>query len=169
MTPQVDAIAFAILAALVITGAGMMLASRNVVHAAFWMLLSMVSTGGLFLLLSAEFLALVQILVYAGAVAVLTLFTIMITLRRRSDAVRSRDISVSALAIAATFAALMYAVLTTIEIPLAAELPASAPDTAAFGRELFTTWAVPFEIASLVLLVALIGAVWWSHGREDDR
>jgi NADH-quinone oxidoreductase subunit J len=169
MTPGVDAIAFAVLAGLVLSGAVMMLASRNVVHAAFWMLLSMVSTGGLFLLLSAEFLALVQILVYAGAVAVLTLFTIMITLRRRSDAVRTRDFSASALAVATGFAVLMYLVLSRLEVPVAAEYPASAPDTAAFGAELFTTWAVPFEIASLVLLVALIGAVWWSRGKGEDR
>jgi NADH:ubiquinone oxidoreductase subunit 6 (subunit J) len=46
-------------------------------------------------------------------------------------------------------------------------MPETTPGTLEFGRELFTTWVVPFEIASLVLLVALIGAVWWSGGDEE--
>lgn len=167
MTPGVDIVPFVILSVLILGGALMMLTSRNVVHATFWMLLSMVSTGGLFMLLSAEFLALVQILVYAGAVAVLTIFTIMITLRRRSDAVRPRDTSLSAAAIAVVFMALMLVAIPRMSVEPSTVLPDVAPGIVTFGQELFTTWMVPFEIASLVLIVALVGAVWWSIGRKD--
>jgi NADH-quinone oxidoreductase subunit J len=167
VTPFVDGIAFSVLAALVVGGAVLMLMSRNVVHAAYWMLLSMLATAGLYLLLSAEFLALVQILVYAGAIAVLTIFTIMLTLRRREDAYRSLDTSLGGLALAVGLGAVLYSAIARITIVLPEEYPAEVPDTAAFGQALFTTWAVPFELASLVLLIALIGAVWWSLGGKD--
>ena len=84
-------------------GAGAMLLSRNVVHAAFWLLEVMVAVAGLFLLLSAEFLALVQLMVYAGAVSVLVLFTVMLTLRRREDAVRPLGLSWAAGGLALAF------------------------------------------------------------------
>ena len=164
MPSGVDAVAFGILALLVLTGAVMMLLSRNVVHAAVWLLEAMLATAGLFFLLSAEFLALVQVLVYAGAVSVLILFVVMLTLRRREDAVRPLDLSVSAGSLALLFGVFVYMALA-IRMPAAAEpLPATTPGTLEFGTELFTTWVVPFELASLVLLVALVGAVWWSGG-----
>jgi NADH:ubiquinone oxidoreductase subunit 6 (subunit J) len=143
----------------------MMMATRNVVHAAFWLLEVMVATAGIYLLLSAEFLALVQVLVYAGAVAVLTLFTVMLTLRRREDAIRPYTASWSSLALAAFFGGSMLFVLARFS-PAIAEMPELVPGIEAFGREMFTTWMLPFEIASLVLLVALVGAVWWTGGDE---
>jgi NADH-quinone oxidoreductase subunit J len=160
----VDAIAFSALALVVLGGSVMMLFSRNVVAAAFWLLLAMFGTAGLFLLLSAEFLALVQVLVYAGAVGVLILFVIMLTLRRREDAVRPLDLSLGAGGLAIAFMLTVYVSIAARAPRAAVQMPEATPDTLAFGRELFTTWVVPFEIASLVLLVALIGAVWWSGG-----
>lgn len=166
MTPTVDAVAFGVLAALTVGGALGMLTTRNVVHAAFWMLELMLATAGLFLLLSAEFLALVQIMVYAGAVAVLILFVVMLTLRRREDAIRPRDFSFPAAAISALIAAVITPILITFKTP-AVTFPAVTPGVKQFGDELFTTWLVPFEVASLVLLVALVGAVWWAKGVEQ--
>jgi NADH-quinone oxidoreductase subunit J len=162
----VDGVAALIIAAVVLGSALGMLTSRNVVHAAFWMLSSMLGTAGIYMLLSAEFVALVQIMVYAGAVAVLLLFVIMLTLRRREDAIRSRDFSWPALAIAALFGALAFVGVRGATLtPRAQAL--TAPGIEEFGRLLFTKWMLPFEVASLLLTVALVGAVWWSGGEKD--
>ena len=166
MPETVNGIAFALLALASVGGALGMLATRNVVHAAFWLLEVMIALAGLFLLLSAEFMAMVQLLVYAGAVAVLILFVIMLTLRRREDAIRPRDWSWPAAGMAALFGGLVLSAVVRYA-PEPANMPDVAPDVAAFGKVLFTAWMLPFELASLVLLVALIGAVWWSKEGED--
>jgi NADH-quinone oxidoreductase subunit J len=168
MTETVSGIAFGILAFAAILGALGVIASRNVVHAVFWLLEAMFAVAGLYLLLSAEFLALVQVLVYAGAVSVLLLFVIMLTLRRREDAVRPLDFSFTAAALALVLGVVLYIALAQAELPTSV-MPEATPDVAALGRILFAVdgWALPFEIASLVLLVALIGAVWWS--KEGDE
>jgi NADH-quinone oxidoreductase subunit J len=165
MSETLPAVAFYILAAAILGGAVMMMATRNVVHATFWLLEVMAATAGIYLLLSAEFLALVQVLVYAGAVAVLTLFTVMLTLRRREDAVRDFPVGWGSMAIAALFTGGVLLVLSRFD-PVIAGMPETVPGIEVFGTEMFTTWALPFEIASLVLLAALIGAVWWTGGEE---
>jgi NADH-quinone oxidoreductase subunit J len=165
MPETVSGIAFGILALACVGGALMMLVSKNVVHAAFWLLEVMLAIAGLFLLLSAEFMALVQILVYAGAVSVLLLFVVMLTLRRREDAVRPRDASLPAIAMALVFLGVVLVGVSRTEWALAT-MPEAVPDTGALGELLFTQWVLPFEVASLVLLVALVGAVWWSGGDE---
>jgi len=168
MPETLNGIAFGILAFAAIIGALGVLASHNVVHAAFWLLEVMLAIAGLYLLLSAEFLALVQVLVYAGAVSVLLLFVIMLTLRRREDAIRPLDFSYIAAVLSLVLGGVLFAAIARFDAPLAV-MPESAPDVAAIGRILFAVdgWMLPFEIASLVLLVALIGAVWWS--KEGDE
>jgi NADH-quinone oxidoreductase subunit J len=166
MPDAIAAVPFIVLAICALGGATMVVASRNVVHSAFWLLEVMVAIAGLFILLSAGFLALVQIMVYAGAVSVLTLFTVMLTLRRREDAVRPRDHSWSAAGIAG---AVLVAVLASIATfrPAVAKAPAVTPGVAEFGAALFRDWALPFEIASVILLIALVAAVWWSGGERQ--
>lgn len=166
MSETVNGIAFGLLALASVGGALGMLVTRNVVHAAFWLLEVMIALAGLFLLLSAEFMAMVQLLVYAGAVAVLVLFVIMLTLRRREDAIRPRDWSWPAAGMAALFGGLALSAIVRYA-PSSARMPEVPPDMAAFGKLLFTAWMLPFEMASLVLLVALVGAVWWSKEGED--
>ncbi len=167
MLSTVSGVGFAVLATIVVGCAVMMLASRNVVHAAFWMLGSMLGTAGIYTLLSAGFVALVQVMVYAGAVAVLLLFVIMLTLRRREDAVRSRDFSLPAAALAVTFLGLILIAIRGFA-PKADSFPDAVPGIVEFGTQLFSRWALPFEVASLVLTVALVGAVWWSNGGGDE-
>lgn len=166
MSQTLPAVAFYLLAFAALYGAISMMSTRNVVHATVWLLEVMLATAGIYLLVGAEFLALVQVLVYAGAVAVLTLFTVMLTLRRREDAVRPFPTAWGSLAIAALFTGGVLIALGRLCVTPAA-MPAVAPGIEEFGRELFTTWMIPFEIASLVLLAALVGAVWWTGG--DDR
>ena len=166
MPDSVAVVPFVILAALAVGGVAMMVLTRNVVHAAFWLLEVMMAVSGLFMLLSAGFLALIQMMVYAGAVSVLVLFTVMLTLRRREDAERSLDLSWSAGLIAlGVFVAVGAAVSSFV--PAVVTAPVVTPGVAEFGRTLFTERVLPFEIASVVLLIALVGAVWWAGG--DDR
>lgn len=165
MPEQIAAVPFIVLAAAALAGSVMVVASRNVVHTAFWLLEVMMSVAGLFMLLSAGFLALVQVLVYAGAVSVLLLFTVMLTLRHREDAVRPLDFSWTGAAIALAVLTAAGSAIVSFAAP-AATAPAKTPGIAEFGALLFTERALPFEIASVVLLIALVGAVWWSGGER---
>jgi NADH:ubiquinone oxidoreductase subunit 6 (subunit J) len=103
MSDTVNGIAFALLALAAVGGSAAMLWTRHVVHAAFWLLEVSVAAAGIYMLLDADYVALVQLLIYAGALAILLIFTIMITLRSREDAVRARDASVIAMLLAAVF------------------------------------------------------------------
>lgn len=168
MPDTVNAVAFGILAFACLGGGVAMLTTKNIVHAAFWLLEISVAAAGVYYLLDATYIALVQLLVYAGAVAVLMIFSIMITLRRREDAIRPRDFSPLSAVLAVAFCAMMLVAVSGFEVP-AHRVPALVPDLVAFGKLLFSVrgWALPFEIASLVLTAALVGAVWWS--REGDE
>ena len=168
MSETVNGVAFIALALVTVGGSVAMLATRNVVHAAFWLLGVSVSVAGIYMLLGADYIALVQLLIYAGALAILLIFTIMITLRDRVDAVRPRDGSWPALALAAVFFGVVaFAVVAWTAPPV--KLPQQAPDLVAFGERMFSIdgWVAPFEIASLVLTAALVAAVLWS--REGDE
>lgn len=168
MTDSVNGIAFIILALATLAGAAGVLWSRNVIHAAFWLLEVSVSAVGLYFLLEADYVAIVQLLVYAGAVAVLLIFTVMITMRRRSDAIRSRDFSLWALLMALAFGGLVvFAVIGWHPSPV--RLPEASLGIVDIGRRIFSAdgWVLPFEIASLVLTAALVAAIWWA--REGDE
>lgn len=168
MSDTITVVVFAMLAAGMLGGAVIMMTSRNVVHAAYSLLAISIAAAGLFALLEAHYVALIQLLIYAGAVAILNIFTIMITMRRREDAIRPRDFSLPAILLAITFFGLVSVSLVGGSIPLADD-PKQLPGIIEFGEALFSIdgWAFPFEIASLVLTAALVAAVWWS--REGDE
>ena len=133
--------------------------SRNPVTSAMFLVLTLISVAGLFVLLQAFFLAAVQVLVYAGAVMVLFLFVIMmldLKEEERRKIKRFRLITgwVAVAAMAALFGKALLAARPGAGLPA----PTAVGDTAALGRLLFTGYLLPFEIASVVLLVALIGA-----------
>jgi NADH-quinone oxidoreductase subunit J len=169
MSETVNGVAFGVLALMCVGGAVGMLYTKNIVHAAFWLLEVSIAAAGLFFLLNADYVALVQLLVYAVAVAVLMVFSIMITLRRLEDAIRPRDFSALAAALAVLFCGVLVFVLRGTALAAVQRRPAVAPSVAAFGKLLFAVngWALPFEIASLILVVALVGAVWWTREGED--
>jgi len=149
-------ILFYLVAALILFGAAGVVLSRNIVYAAVGLLLTMLGTAGLFILVFAEFLALVQVLIYGGAVVVLILFAIMLT---RIDDFRNLTDNgqqlVAGLVSIVVVVTLIAAILTTsIEQSLL-----SGVGIQELGIVLFSDWAIPFEIASLVLLIALIGSV----------
>jgi len=168
VTDTVSTVAFVLLALATVGGSAAMLWTRNVVHAAFWLLEVSVASAGIYMLLDADYIALVQLLIYAGALAILLIFTIMITLRSREDAVRSRDASGVAMALAIVFFAVVAVAVAGWEA-LPVVLPAQGPDLVAFGKMMFSVdgWVAPFEIASLVLTAALVAAVLWSREGEE--
>ena len=130
--------------------------TRNIVYAAFALLVALLGVAGLFLLAFAEFLALVQVLIYGGAIVIVVLFTLMLTrIEDFANLSDNRQWPAAAVVALAIFALLTAAVLLT-------EVRTTTRQEVGFeslGETLFTEWAVPFEVASLVLLVALIGAV----------
>ena len=147
---------FAIVAIFTLGGAVGVVATRNVVHAALFLLLSLLGAAGAYLLMFAEFLALVQVLIYGGAVTIVVLFAVMLT--RSSEYPRITDNKQWPLGL---ITATVLAVVLGAAFWLAPDVVAEpqAPAFTELGAALFTKWALPFEIASLVLLVALIGAI----------
>ena len=148
--------AFGVLAALTLLGALGVVLTRNVVHAALYLLLSLVAVAGIYLLLFTEFLALVQVLIYGGAIIIVLLFAIMLT--RTSEYPRISDNSqwplaaVAAIAFGGVLGAALWSGPPVDSSP-------QNPALSELANSLFTRWAIPFEVASLVLLVALIGAI----------
>ena len=147
---------FYIAGALTIGGALGVVMTRNIVYAAFALLLSLMGVAGVFLLAFAEFLALVQVLIYGGAIIIVILFALMLTrLEDFENLSDNRQWPIAAVAALAIFGLLAAAILNT-------SVQTTERQGVAFtdlGDTLFAQWAVPFEIASLVLLVALIGAI----------
>ena len=137
-------------------GLGVVMA-RNIVYAALALLVSLMGVSGIFLLAFAEFLALVQILIYGGAVIIVILFALMLT--RIEDFAQLSDHPqwpIGAGVAGLLFFLLVSAIGTT---QIRTESERNGVEFKELGNILFTEWAIPFEVASLVLLVALIGAV----------
>lgn len=148
---------FYVAGALTLAGAVGVVGTRNIVHAALFLLVSLMGVAGIYVLVFAEFLALVQVLIYGGAIIIVILFALMLTrLQEFRGRMENPHWPVAALAAVVLFGVIASA-LVSRSIP--ANLVASGPDIRELGLILFTQWAVPFEIASVLLLVALIGAV----------
>ena len=164
---------FYIAGALTLGGALGVVLTRNIVYAAFALLVALTGVAGLFLLAFAEFLALVQILIYGGAIVIVILFALMLTrLQDFEHLSDNRQWPIAAIVATAVFGLLAAAILTTNVRTLVGadgQPPRQGVAFETLGDTLFVQWAVPFEVASLVLLVALIGAVILvrSHGGRD--
>ncbi len=157
------------LAGVILAGAFGVVATRNVVYAAIFLLLTMLGVASLFLVLLTEFLALVQILIYGGAISIVLLFAIMLT--RAPEQAHAEDNPqrpLAAVVALGLFGLLAFAALSTSWKEL------KSPDDptagfAALSESLFSDFVVPFEVASLVLLVALVGAVVLTRDRNAER
>jgi len=151
-------ILFYIFAALALACGVMVVLSRNPVNSAMFLVLTIISLAALFVLLHAFFLAAVQVLVYAGAVIVLFLFVIMLLdlkeeQRRKINAFGAITGILSVIAIGFIF--LRSLASTTVPVPSTL----SEGGTLVLGRTLFTNYALPFEILSVLLLVAMVGVI----------
>jgi len=156
----VNPIAFLVLAALTVAAALTVVLHRNPVHSALGLVSTLFLLSVQFVGLDAEMVAVLQIIVYAGAVVVLFLFVIMllnlgVEVRRTGGPVLVGVAVTGAVALAAL---LVRGVLGRAPTAVA-ELPAGFGSTTAIGERLFTAYLVPFELTSLLLLVAVIGAV----------
>jgi NADH-quinone oxidoreductase subunit J len=154
VTPSL--VLFYLAGALTLGGALGVVMSRNIVYAAFGLIAALLGVAGVFLLAFAQFLALVQVLIYGGAIVIVIVFALMLTrledFRNLSD---HKQWPLAALAAMAVFGILVAAIArTAVSTRERAEVGFTL-----LGEKLFTDWAVPFEVVSLVLLVALIGAV----------
>jgi NADH-quinone oxidoreductase subunit J len=151
-------ILFYLFAALTLLCGVMVIVGRNPVNSAMFLVLTIICLAGLFVLLHAFFLAAVQVLVYAGAVIVLFLFVIMLLdlkeeQRRKIKAVGAAAGVLSVLAIGLTF----WRAISGTELP--ANVGMKEGSTLELGRLLFTGYALPFEILSVLLLVAMVGVI----------
>lgn len=141
--------------------------TRNIVHAAIFLLVALIGVSAVFLVQLAEFLALVQILIYAGAVIIVLMFAIMLTRETEQAAISNNPGQwILGSVCALLFAGFCFAIFST-EWLVTDYVVHEAGRFIALGKALFSEFLVPFEIASLVLLVALIGAVILTkEGRE---
>lgn len=150
---------FYLLAGLTVGSAIAVAVSRHIVYAAFALMGALLGVAGLFVLLSADFLGVVQLLVYVGGILVLSLFAIMLTHRIADVEVSNRAVGRAPAAV--VVGVVLVGLLRVLAQPTwgDAELPPPVPSTYAVGTAFLGEYALPFEVASLVLLVALVGAV----------
>jgi NADH-quinone oxidoreductase subunit J len=151
-------IAFWILAGLSAISAIFVVTTRNVVHAALGLAAALLGAAGLFILYGAEFVGLAQILIYVGAVVILFLFGIMLTSAAPGrPVVDNNQRGIALLVSAGVFVVLAIGILAAYgNRPLHLDVAFS---TATLGNALFTTWILPFEAVSVLLLAALVGAI----------
>jgi NADH-quinone oxidoreductase subunit J len=162
------AVAFYFFSAIAIGAAILMLTQKNPVASVLWLVLAFIGLAGLFVILQAYFIAVIQILVYAGAIMVLFLFVIMLLDLREADieAVKLPRVPFVGLAAALLFLVAMVAVVRASESwfgkPIGDYLVPDADlgdSVKAVGLPLFKQWLLPFEVTSVLLLAAIIGAV----------
>ncbi len=140
-----------------------MIAARRLVHSAIFLVVSFLAVAGIFLLAGADFLAAVQILIYAGAVMILMLFAIMLTPGQTETAGNSGQKLGAGLVAAAFLVVAAFSAVGT-NWPMAKTL-ADQPTTNAIGELILNRYVLPFELASVLLLAAMVGAILIA--RED--
>lgn len=140
-----------------------MIASRRLVHGAIFLVVSFLAVAGIFLLAGADFLAAVQILIYAGAVMILMLFAIMLT-PGQTESAGNPGQKLGAGVVAAGFLAVAAFATLGTNWPMAKSM-ADQPTTLGIGELILNRYVLPFELASVLLLAAMVGAILIA--RED--
>jgi NADH-quinone oxidoreductase subunit J len=159
-----DTVFFYIFALLTLGGGVLTITRRNAVHSAIWLIVSLLGVAGLYLLQHAEFLFAVQIVLYIGGIMVLFLFVIMLV--NLDQAARERQFNrawwLAAAAVVIVGVEVGYVLLkgaTSFQIAPAREAPAGEGNVEMLADVLFSEYLLPFEVASLLLLVAVVGSV----------
>jgi NADH-quinone oxidoreductase subunit J len=162
-----ETVAFLVLATLAVVSGAVVITQRKPVVSALALAFNLVSIAGLYLLLSAQFVAMLQVIVYAGAIMVLILFVVMLlNLGDESGEGPRRPFQRWAGALLAlTLTALFARAIFSTELPVPGPPAEGYGTAAALGEELFSRFFYPFEAISLLLLVAMIGAVLLSKRR----
>jgi len=170
-------ILFLITAVVILASAVMVVASRNLVHAALWLVSALFGVAVLYALLNAGFMAVVQVVIYIGAIAILFIFAVMLTRREMRD--RGPGLNqnwwVSALVSLLVFGGLTYLLSNWGGFSqTSADLPAGFDAVEALGSALISpdAYVLPFEVASILLVAALVGAVYIAfnpRGEDSPR
>jgi NADH-quinone oxidoreductase subunit J len=161
-----EAVVFWVFAALTLASAAVVVLSRALIYSAFALLATFFGVAGLYVLLGADFLAATQLLIYVGGILVLLLFGVMLTHRIHDLDLRGGTIQFASGAIVALGLFVILAALALkTEWPAAERAPAAT--TAEIGRLFLGKFLLPFEAASVLLLVALMGAALIVRRRRD--
>ena len=158
-------IAFGIVALVALFSAVMVVSVRNLIHAALWLIATFFTVAALFLLMEAEFISLAQVLIYVGAISILILFAIMLTrdVEGEITQILYRRWWVGGLVAAALFGLLIAPTVFNhtwkLAPPTADGQPTPVASTIEIGTAFLREYLLPFEVASVLLLVALIGAI----------
>jgi len=159
-------LAFWILSVLLVGSALAVVLSKNLFHAVLWLALALTGTAGIFLLLNAEFLAAVQLLLYAGGIITIVVFAIVVTERLVGERLSQTNRGVVSGALVAI--ALLAVIVNTLmqrELP-STPLPQLSDITRLMGEQVLTTFVLPFELLALLMLVAMLGAIYFA--RPED-
>ncbi len=142
---------------------------KNIFHSALFLVLTLFSIAGIYILLGAEFLAGVQVLIYVGAITILMIFAIMMTYQLSSKSIRqvNEQVPWAILIVFMFFVMSLIAVMKTAWPTVKSGLPEN--NTLELGRQLLSTYVIPFEVVSIVLLVALIGAIIISRRDRQEE
>ncbi len=155
-------ILFGYFSAMVVGTATLVVTLRNPVYSAMSLLIMFFHVAGLFVLLNAEFIAAIQVLVYAGAILVLYLFVVMLLNLKREERYHRQYLLGAFLGAVILTELVLILFRTTFQSAVGSYTPEQIQtigNTEAVGKALFTTYLLPFEVASLVLLAAMIGAI----------
>jgi NADH-quinone oxidoreductase subunit J len=170
---MIAVLAFYLFATLTIASAVAVIFARNPVHSVLWLIMAFFNAAGLMLILGAEFIAMLLVIVYVGAVAVLFLFIVMM-LNIDFAALRSgftRNPPFGLIVALVLLAEIILAVSAWKAGPVTGNVQPAAtnqPNIEAIGELLYTRFLFPFEIAGLILLVAMIGAIVLTHRSRGD-
>lgn len=158
--------AFWALAIVLVGSALAVVLSTNLFHAVLWLALALTGTAGVFLLLDAEFLAAVQLLLYAGGIVTIVVFAIVVTERLIGERITqtNRRIAGGALVALALAGAVVMAIWRQPPMPARPEM--SGDLTRAIGDSVLTRFVLPFELLALLMLAGLMGAIYFA--RPDD-
>ena len=161
-----ETLAFWTLATVLVGSALAVVLTKNLFHAVLWLALALTGTAGVFLLLEAEFLAAVQLLLYAGGIVTIVVFAIVVTERLVGERISQTSRHLAAGAVAAV--ALGWAIMSTIwQRPLAVVRPPMPEDlTRLVGNTVQTQFVLPFELLALLMLAGLMGAIYFA--RPED-
>jgi NADH-quinone oxidoreductase subunit J len=163
---SLEPIAFGALASILVASALAVVLTKNLFHSVLYLALALVGTAGIFLTLDAEFLAAVQILLYAGGVVTIVVFAIVVTERLVGERITqtSRHL-VRAVIAAGVLLAVLVAVIRRVPLPLSAT-PVRGDLTRAIGQAVLTRWVLPFELLAVLFLAALVGALYFARPDE---
>ncbi len=164
---MVPVLVFAAISLVTLGGAIAVVTNKNVLHSAYFLVLAFVGVASVYVLLEAPFIAVIQVLIYIGAIAILIIFAIMLTRRLMSKDMEERNQQWiwAALGALLLFGVLGWLVYNANWPVIEAAVP-KEPITL-MGEELLSTYVVTFEIASVLLLAALVGSIL--IGREKDQ